>query len=242
MMQYKVKYLKMKIFQNRTKRWVRAQNDEKTVFLAHNEARVPIRFSEMDDESRQYHLAILTGMTRCGVETLKKKVLLEVGGVGYAGIAAEFIPEITAIAIDPLVYMYQMNFSEKCRYICGNAEQINLKDQSIDFCICRNAIDHMLSPDDALREIKRVLKNDGKLYISCNVFNEWSHPFFPIFNLVDTPHPHHYTEKMFLHLLRNNGYKIDHKYQTDKINYSNFKIQIAKIFGLKHQSFFCSIK
>jgi ubiquinone/menaquinone biosynthesis C-methylase UbiE len=122
------------------------------------------------------------------VENLKSKTLLEIGGVYYAGIAAETIPGIEAIALDPIMDFHlniHQNNSGKCRYINGTAEQMQFNDSSIDICICANAIDHMQSPDEALREIRRVLKTDGSLYISCNVYNEWSRPLFPLFNLLD---------------------------------------------------------
>ena len=155
------------------------------------------------------------------------------------------IPGIEAIALDPLIHFYQdfqQNSSNKCSFINGTAEKMPLTDNSVDFCICLNAIDHMQSPDEALGQIRRVLKTGGKLCISCSVFNRWSRPLFPLFNLLDTPHPHHFTKSSFSNMLRKNKFKIDLVFPTNKIDIQSLKGKIGKIFGFEQVFMYCSIR
>lgn len=234
----------MKIFNNCVNRWVRAQKKEKEFVMRHGRWQVITKGNELSEENRQILLKQLLNVTRSTVDYLKSNTLLEIGGIYYANIAAETIPGIKAIALDPLIDFhldgYQDN-SDRCRYICCMAEKMQINDSSIDICICRNAIDHMQSPDIALQEIKRVLKKNGKLHISCNVFHGWSRPLFPLFDLFDFPHPHHYTKSSFLNLLTKNKYQIDFSFPETKTNVRSFKANIGKIFGFRNLAFYCSI-
>jgi SAM-dependent methyltransferase len=226
---------------NNKKRWTKAQHSEKSAYLNNDADRLHIGFDKLSKTAIQQLSVALNEMTGCSVNELNGKTLLEIGGVDYSGFAAYMVTGINAIALDPLINLYQRHFIDNCRYIQGIAEDIKLEDKTVDYCICRNAIDHMINPNKALKEMGRVLKSDGKLYISCNVFNEWAKPLFPVFNLVDTPHPHHYSGQTFLDLLQQNGYQIDYEWPSKKTDYENVKIKIANLFGLKHKAYFCSI-
>jgi ubiquinone/menaquinone biosynthesis C-methylase UbiE len=54
-------------------------------------------------------------------------------------------------------------------YLGVSAENSGLLDDWADLVVCRNALDHMLSPEAALEEISRILKKDGRLYLSVDI-------------------------------------------------------------------------
>ncbi|MBW2060804.1 MAG: class I SAM-dependent methyltransferase [Deltaproteobacteria bacterium] len=66
------------------------------------------------------------------------------------------------------------NFSKRgvpLRLVCGSAENLPYADQSFDKIFCKGAIDHFYDPGQALREMIRVLKPDGRVIIAVANFN-----------------------------------------------------------------------
>lgn len=66
--------------------------------------------------------------------------------------------------LDPLMDSYLETYPEKIpegEKLCCPAENIPREDESFDAVISFNALDHMISPDRVLSEIRRVLKKDG---------------------------------------------------------------------------------
>src|SRR6476620_11264684 len=100
---------------------------------------------------------------------LKNKVVISVG-CGCSGDLAVW-PAALKIGVDPLVNTYkqlEMLIEEpdtnQTLYLSNGAEDLPFVDSFADIIICRNALDHMLHPKDALNDMRRVLKNDGLLY------------------------------------------------------------------------------
>ena len=67
------------------------------------------------------------------------------------------------------------NFSGKdnFRFLQANSESIPLDDNFFDIIICTNSFHHYLHPDKALREMRRLLKSGGKLYILDPLADLW---------------------------------------------------------------------
>lgn len=73
---------------------------------------------------------------------------------------------------------YKRLYEAKCKYIGvdfeGNKDadlyfkdgQIPLEDNSVDYVISTQVLEHVASPEDYLKECHRVLKHDGKLLLS----------------------------------------------------------------------------
>ena len=57
-------------------------------------------------------------------------------------------------------------------YLSLGAENLPLLDDFADLVICRNALDHMPDPAVAVKEIWRVLNQDGALFISVDIGGE----------------------------------------------------------------------
>lgn len=52
------------------------------------------------------------------------------------------------------------------RFYVGDIAKLELKDSSYDLAICSEVIEHLTRPLDAIKEIKRVLKNSGVAIVS----------------------------------------------------------------------------
>lgn len=53
------------------------------------------------------------------------------------------------------------NGIKNCRFIVGDAEHTNFDDGSFDIVICSEVLEHIPQPERVLREIHRILKNQG---------------------------------------------------------------------------------
>lgn len=96
-------------------------------------------------------------------------------GCGCTGDLAAF-PAAVKIAIDPLLYAYQRlgmlmhdEVGSQTVYMSTGAEDLPLLDESADLVLCRNALDHMPSPAVALKEMWRILKKTGALFVSVDI-------------------------------------------------------------------------
>lgn len=96
-------------------------------------------------------------------------------GCGCTGDLAAF-PAAVKIGIDPLLYVYQKlgllmadEAGGKTIYLSLGAENLPLLDDLADVVICRNALDHMPEPETTLKEIHRILKDDGILFASVDI-------------------------------------------------------------------------
>jgi SAM-dependent methyltransferase len=96
-------------------------------------------------------------------------------GCGCTGDLAAF-PAAGKIAIDPLLSVYQklgMLVGDVAGvptvYLPVSAEDLPLLDESADLIICRNALDHMLDPTITIKELWRILKPEGALFVSVDI-------------------------------------------------------------------------
>lgn len=117
------------------------------------------------------------GALRQGSKWLKDKTVVSIG-CGCTGDLAAF-PAAVKIAIDPLLYVYQQlgmllgdEVGTRTVYLSVSAEELPLLDDFADVVICRNALDHMPSPRIALQEMSRILRTDGRLFVSVDTGGE----------------------------------------------------------------------
>ena len=99
-------------------------------------------------------------------------------GCGCTGDLAAF-PARVKVAIDPLLYAYQQldmlvadEVGAPTLYLSLGAEDLPLLDRFADLVICRNALDHMPDPRVGLKEIWRILADDGSVFISVDIGGE----------------------------------------------------------------------
>jgi ubiquinone/menaquinone biosynthesis C-methylase UbiE len=105
---------------------------------------------------------------------LERKTVVSIG-CGCTGDLAAF-PAGVKIAIDPLLYIYQQlgmlvedEAGSRTVYMPLPAENLPLLDNCADLVICRNALDHMPDPQVGLKEMARILTNDGALFVSVDI-------------------------------------------------------------------------
>lgn len=96
------------------------------------------------------------------------KKLLEVG-CGVGGIVPRLNPaENELVGMD--ISSFALNVARKkypqITFVHGNAEQLPFKKESFDIVLSPNVIEHLSLPQEALREIYRILEKDGILIIS----------------------------------------------------------------------------
>ena len=104
----------------------------------------------------------------------ERKTVVSIG-CGCTGDLAAF-PAAVKIAIDPLLYVYQKfgmlmddAAGNRTIYLSMGAENLPLLDEFADLVICRNALDHMPDPSITTKELWRILKKDGALFVSVDI-------------------------------------------------------------------------
>jgi len=87
---------------------------------------------------------------------------------------SRYLPVSIKIGLEPLAG--KLNLKNKLiagvKILEGKAEKIPFNDKYFDLVICRNAIDHMETPQKAIKETSRVLKNKGYFILAVYV-----HPY-----------------------------------------------------------------
>jgi SAM-dependent methyltransferase len=122
-------------------------------------------------------LAEVAGHLGRDVSWVEGKTVVSLG-CGCTGDLAAF-PAAVKIAIDPLLYAYQQlgmlvrdEIGSRTVYLSLEAEHLPLLDDFADLVICRNALDHMPDPAVSVKEIWRVLNQDGALFVSVDIGGE----------------------------------------------------------------------
>lgn len=99
---------------------------------------------------------------------------------------------------------------------CGYLSEAQYKANFFDIIIANHVIEHLKNPDGVIKELKRIMKLGGKIYIEVPSYNSfWSNLFglqWPSNN--DIPrHLSHFTKKGLTCLLEKNGYQ-----KTKRVN------------------------
>jgi len=143
-----------------------------------------------------------------------KTAILEIGS-GAAGILT-FLPGEIRHAIDPLENFYSpvskfVEFRDKrVRYQTMKAEHLEFSDQMFDLIICDNVFDHCDDPDRVLREMRRVLKKGGGVYLRLVTYHPWGKLIRILLEKfqIDKGHPHTFTKSSLSAALHHNGFHI----------------------------------
>jgi len=105
-------------------------------------------------------------------------------------------------------------------FIQADSELIPLDDNFFDIIICTNSFHHYLHPDKALKEMYRLLKKGGKIYILDLTADNWFIKIIDktILKLIQPEHVKLYSTKEFQQLFRCAGIKYINPSRIDKIN------------------------
>ncbi len=151
--------------------------DEVGWFLYHEKYRRDHFGGSYDAERLAYSRLLRDEVVAClggDVRELESKTVVSIG-CGCTGELAAF-PARVKVAIDPLLYTYQHlgmlvtdEVGGRTLYLSLDAEDLPLLDRTADLVICRNALDHMPDPRVALKEMSRILSDDGALFLSVDI-------------------------------------------------------------------------
>lgn len=100
--------------------------------------------------------------------------------------------------IDPLIdeYKKMFNYDPSIHLKKASGENIPFPPNTFDVVICSNVLDHTTNPRKVLNQIHRVLKKDGKLILTIEIFVDK--------NIQGIPgHPHRVTIDSLMVLLKN---------------------------------------
>lgn len=124
----------------------------------------------------------------------KPKVAVDIGA-GNGSIAINLaLRQIFVIAVEPDRYQLEImklllsHYPQAKPYIVGIsgvAESLPIASSSVDLCICSQVLEHVNDPDLSVREIARVLKNNGLCHLSCPNYlypmeQHYKIPYFPL--------------------------------------------------------------
>jgi len=94
------------------------------------------------------------------------------------------------------------------RFLRANSESIPLEDNFFDIIISTNSFHHYLHPDKALKEIYRLLKSGGKLYLLDPLADLWFVKYIDVIKKWTEPeHVKVYSTKEFQQLFEQAGLK-----------------------------------
>ncbi len=108
-------------------------------------------------------------------KSFNKKILdIACGSGKFIEVASEFI-ESYGIDISEVAIGIAKKRIPKANFRVGESENLPYDDNFFDFITCFGSLEHFIDMDKALREMKRVIKPDGKLFISVpNLFSFYS--------------------------------------------------------------------
>jgi ubiquinone/menaquinone biosynthesis C-methylase UbiE len=114
---------------------------------------------------------------------------------------------------------------ENFHFIKSNAESIPLDDNLFDAIICTNSFHHYLHPDKALKEMYRLLKTGGKVYILDPTADIWVIKIIDkLIHFFENGHVKMYSTKEFKELIVDSGLK----YEGRKIIRISQKVHIGQ--------------
>ncbi len=180
------------IMDDKVKRWSQAQIKEDEFWQ-----RDGVFDDQMDRVIKRYKPVIES----LSLKLPPNPVILDVGCGPTC--ATRLFPSGLKIFLDPLMDSYGKTYSgnlpEGAKLTC-TAETIALNDNSADIIFCVNALDHMINPERALGEIRRVLKKEGTFVLGLflhpppiAMIRRFIDKYLPMFR--EDAHPYSYTVK-----------------------------------------------
>ena len=199
-----------------------------------NEAKWDKWANTIDGKSWKYDYLRSAQLSVISLLNLKENVsMLDIGcGTGWAlGQAAKMNEDKgTFYGVDLSAKMIENakeNFKgrENFHFIKANAEEIPLEGNFFDIIICTNSFHHYLHPDKALKEMYRLLKPQGKVYILDPPVDFWiAKVLAKVFHLFDRAHVRLHSTKEFEKMITHAGFNY---IGTEKIKWHQ-KVQVGE--------------
>ena len=141
--------------------------------------------------------------------------ILEIGS-GPIGIISFLKWGKERYAVEPLEDFFSSNAElialrdSKVKYIKGCGEKLPFEDEEFSLIIIDNVLDHTREPKKVLREIYRILKENGLMFFTVNIRTKWGaflHSILAKLN-IDKGHPHSYSYGNIRHVLEDSKFII----------------------------------
>ncbi len=104
--------------------------------------------------------------------------------------------------------------------IVGNIEDIDLPEKSFDVVIASAVIEHVANDFKALRNIRRMLKDDGLFFLALPLYNDW-----------ETTHLHIYSRETIKRMVETVGFSIE-----ERLMYPNLFFSPLRLFNKIHHA------
>ncbi len=142
-------------------------------------------------------------------------------GSGHGGIShiLDFSGDFQLLTLDPTKSPLKLPNSQ----IKHVYEFEEIADKSIDLIYSSHSLEHVSDLDSTLHELKRILKNNGLLFIE--VPNADHFEDGPQNNRIDIPHTYYFQQKYFL---TNFDVKFSETFNMDRFNVVNWKSNIEE--------------
>ncbi|KKP69545.1 hypothetical protein A2X44_03360 [candidate division CPR3 bacterium GWF2_35_18] len=113
--------------------------------------------------------------------------------------------------IDASLSAYKLSKKRDLKVDCYKSEKLKYADQFFDVITLNHVLEHLEIPEQILKELKRILKDDGILYLELPRFDGfWSRTFkaeWP--SNADIPrHLNHFSHRGLILLLEKSGFKV----------------------------------
>ena len=140
--------------------------------------------------------------------------VLEVGS-GPLGLVT-FFPARHRVAVDPLAAFYARHRplvalrDPAVSYQEGQGESLPSGDGAFDMVVIENCIDHVRDVHQVMRELRRVLRPDGVLYLTVNCRSRWGFLVHRVLSRlrIDAGHPHTFTPPRARRLVAAHGFTV----------------------------------
>lgn len=163
-------------------------------------------------------------------DNYKKKTLVDIAtGSGYVAVEmAKIGMEVIATDLSPQAIenlkKYKRRFSLKnLKLINSPAEKIPLKSNTADYLVANAILEHIPNEKDAIVEWKRILKPNGKMYITVPLKLRYVWPFLLL--------PNYLHDKRIGHLRRYDLKTLEKVFKIPAVNYF-YTGHLIKVLGI----------
>jgi len=155
-------------------------------------------------------------------EARKSEIKVVELGCGPIGIIS-YLKWGKRYAVDPLEQFYASNEvltklrDPEVAYIKGTGENLPFENAQFELAILDNVIDHVHEADRVLKEVRRVIDENGKLYLAVNIHTTWGGMLHAILSKtrIDKGHPYTFTLSSIRSFIKKQGFIIKYEAVSD---------------------------
>jgi len=90
----------------------------------------------------------------------------------------------------------------------GDLDDLRYGDKFFKIIVADQVLEHCVNPNKCLRDIHRILEDDGLLYLSVPNILSYKNDIFPFYWFIMREHIHHFNDMNLFYLLFKNGFEI----------------------------------